>query len=142
MKKNHSRNVNCRKNFTLTRFLVLFVILGASMLPLSASSLAQNDARVSISYKNARLETVLRQITRLTDIKFVYNNARISTADKVSIEAQDVELDQLLNKILGDKFNWQRVDNYIVISARQANNTPGNNAPSTPQTNERSKSVV
>lgn len=136
MKKNHSRNVNCRKNFTLTRFLVLFVILGASMLPLSASSLAQNDARVSISYKNARLETVLRQITRLTDIKFVYNNARISTADKVSIEAQDVELDQLLNKILGDKFNWQRVDNYIVISARQANNTPGNNAPSTPQTNE------
>lgn len=121
MKRSPLKGVNIFRNAVNPRLLMLTALCFVSILSVSAESFAQRDAKISISYQNARLETVLKKVSELTELKFVYNNARVSEAGKVNINAKNETLDKVLNDILGAKFTYQIVDNYIVISTRQDN---------------------
>lgn len=101
------------KQWVLTASMCLLI------LSVSANSIAQKDAKISISYQNAKLETVLKRIAELTDMKFVYSNTRINESEKVNITVNNESLDKVLNDVLGKQFSYKIVDNYIVISAKQ-----------------------
>jgi len=124
MKKNPPRGAMCVKNFRHLKIFTFIALFMISIFPLSANSIAQRDTKISLSLKNANLETVLKKISHLADVKFVYNNARIGKAQKVSLDVTDQELDKILSQVLGKDFTWQYVDNYVVISVRPQASAP------------------
>lgn len=118
MKKNPPKSARRHQNWGQVKFFASLTLLFISMFPLSATSIAQRDTKITLSCQNASLETVLKKMARQADVKFVYNNARINKADKLNVEAIDEKLENVLDRILGDGFSWQLVDKYVVISAR------------------------
>lgn len=124
MKKNPPKDAKVVKNFRHLKVLTFIALFMISMFPLSANSVAQRDTKISLSLKNVNLETALKRISRMADVKFVYNNARINTANKLNVNLVDQELDKILTQLLGSDFTWQYVDNYIVISARPRTSVP------------------
>lgn len=118
MKKNPPSGAKWHQNWGRLKFFASLTLLFISMLPLSAKTIAQRDTKITLSYQNASLETVLKKVSRLADVKFVYNNARISKANRLSVDIVEEELSKVLDQILGKEFTWQLVDHYVVISAR------------------------
>lgn len=124
MKKNPPKDAKAVKSLGKLKFFTFIALFMISMFPLSAHSIAQREAKISLSLKNVNLETALKRISQITDVKFVYNNTRINKTDKLSVEVSNQELDKVLAKILGTNFSWQYVDNYVVISARPQVSAP------------------
>lgn len=56
--------------------------------------------RVTLNYKQAKLKTVLADLTRQTGLKVAYANGRVDTNQTVSVELANVELPQPLTAVL------------------------------------------
>ncbi|UYQ94115.1 SusC/RagA family TonB-linked outer membrane protein [Chitinophaga horti] len=103
--------------------LTFCLILGFT-LQLSAASYAQ---QVSISAKDARLETVFRQIKEQTGYTFVYRTEWMQNANPVDISLKNASLDEALNLCFKDQpFTYAITRRTIVLKQRQ----PG--TPATP----------
>lgn len=98
---------------------LLIIILWFTILPSSADLLAQKNVKISVAFQDATLETVLKEVSKLSNVKFFYNTARVKEAAPVSINVKEESLDKVLDKILGKAFSYQFVDNYVVISKRE-----------------------
>ncbi|WP_242203087.1 SusC/RagA family TonB-linked outer membrane protein [Aestuariivivens insulae] len=58
-----------------------------------------NGQNVTIDVKNIELEKVFAEIETKTELNFFYNNSLIDVTKKVSLEAKDQELTQVLNNL-------------------------------------------
>lgn len=83
------------------RLLSMLTLL--AMLLWQAPTLAGIDLpekNISVSVKNAEIKTALLQIEKAADVRFIYSPKAIHAERKISMEATDERLSEVLNKLL------------------------------------------
>ncbi|HSZ34133.1 MAG TPA: SusC/RagA family TonB-linked outer membrane protein [Puia sp.] len=92
------------------------IILLVGFLQLSARTNAQP---ITISLKNARLETVFREIIKQTGFNFVYNNRLIAKSKSVDVDVRDGSIDDVLHQCLRDQqLEYEIVDKTIIVKPK------------------------
>lgn len=71
------------------------------------------DQKINLVADNKEVKTVLNEISRLTDIKFVYSSQRIPARQKVSVFARNLSLREVLEKV------FQPLNILYYVSGRQ-----------------------
>ncbi len=117
MKKQQSncrdRRFFCLKKTYLAMKLTLFFVL-FSLFQVSASVYSQTQ-RLTIKLNNASIKEALNEIEEKSDVKFLYKDKSIEDK-QISIDVQDVPLDEILNAILKTTGNsYQIMDNNLII---------------------------
>jgi hypothetical protein len=117
MKKQQSncrdRRFFCLKKTYLAMKLTLFFVL-FSLFQVSASVYSQTQ-RLTIKLNNASIKEALNEIEEKSDVKFLYKDKSIEDK-QISIDVQDVPLDEILNTILETTGNsYQVMDNNLII---------------------------
>ncbi len=116
MKKNKRLPVLCNRSLLkillLMKFTVVFILL--TSLQLSAKTFSQD--RVTINLQSAGLKTALRQIEKQSMFRFLYNDEVITSSQKVSINA----VNKPVTEVLDDMFNsttltYRVLDNNLVV---------------------------
>ncbi|MFC3198284.1 TonB-dependent receptor [Parapedobacter deserti] len=96
----------------LTCVLILVFTLGVK-----ASGLAQ---QVSLSLKDARLEEVLEEISRQTELRFLYSEKLIERTTPVSISVSNVDVKRALSNALhGQNLTYEIIAGTITIKERK-----------------------
>jgi iron complex outermembrane receptor protein len=88
-------------NMKKLRLLSMLTLL--AMLLWQAPTLAGIDLpekNISVSVKNAEIKTALLQIEKAADVRFIYSPKAIHAERKISMEATDERLSEVLNKLL------------------------------------------
>lgn len=92
------------------------LILITCLLQVSASTKAQ---KISLSEKNASLETIIRKIRSQTSYYFIGNTALIRKANPININVRDVSIEDALNRcFLNQPLAYSIVDKTVVIKTR------------------------
>lgn len=98
---------------------VTLLILFMSIFGLHAENVLSQNVFVTISQNNVPLEKVLNTIEKQTNYLFVIN-ANVNTSIKVSVNARNEKIQDVLSKALkGTKINYTVDGDYIVLSDRQ-----------------------
>lgn len=104
---------------TLSQLAIALAISGVSY---AGDSTAQNvvlDQHINISVKNTSLESVLKKVSSLTSVKFVYSKDFIDADQLITVSAQQQTLQHLLNDILTKhNINFEVVNGDIVLDLR------------------------
>ncbi|WP_109676326.1 SusC/RagA family TonB-linked outer membrane protein [Dyadobacter jejuensis] len=85
--------------FTFTQGLVMLLLMGVSY---AHTSRAQEylQRRISLQASNKDIKSVLTEIERTTDVRFVYSSQVIARGQKVSISEKESTLGAVLNNLL------------------------------------------
>lgn len=122
----NARHFACRqaaKKLLLFMKLTVVLLLSAA-LQVSANNYAQ---KVTLSYKNAPVKKVFREIIRQTGISIIYNEQTFRKLPPITIQVKDVPLEDVLRMCISDQgFRYEIVNNSVVISKRSvvASNSP------------------
>ncbi|WP_324675492.1 TonB-dependent receptor [Hymenobacter sp. GOD-10R] len=109
---------------------VLLLLLSVHQVGAAPSS-AQDalTRRISLQISNQELKAVLRLISQQADVKFVYSSKLINTQQKVTLQAREQRLDEVLNELLTPlNLSFEVLQNQVVIRRAEAT---GSVAPST-----------
>lgn len=120
MKNNNSRNTLLRRDFLKGLLLMKLTItlLLLTSLQLSAKVFSQN--RVTLTIESAALKTALQQIEQKSEYRFLYNDAMVNNAEKVSISADNSLVTEVLDKLFnGTNLKYHILnDNLVVITEK------------------------
>ena len=87
------------------------VLVGALLLGVSVSAWAQ---KVSLDYKNTKLETVLISVKNQTKMGLVFSDQLLDISRLISIKVKNVDLEVALTKILsGTQMTYEIKNNKI-----------------------------
>ncbi|HVX52401.1 MAG TPA: TonB-dependent receptor plug domain-containing protein, partial [Chitinophagaceae bacterium] len=82
------------------------------------------DKKVSISVKDEEVSKLLVQLEKITSLKFVYSPEIIAASRKISIEAKNKRLDDILDEIFGPlNVDYEVVKKYIILKRKEVQNT-------------------
>ncbi len=101
---------------TLSQLVVLFILSGASY---AGSGKAQGilNNTVSIDLTSSNLKTVLAEIEKSANVKFVYSRNLINIEQEVSVKADEERLSEILNSLFYERgIRYDVVNNQIVLS--------------------------
>jgi TonB-linked SusC/RagA family outer membrane protein len=99
------------------------VILLATCLQVSARSFSQQ--RISITEKNAKLETILDEIGKKTGYQFFFADLDADLIKGISISVHDASVEDILDLCLKDKpFSYEIIKKMIVIRKKDISNSP------------------
>ncbi len=94
--------------------LLLFVSLHVS-----ARSFSQE--RITLKLQSAELKTALRQIEKKSDYRFLYNDAVVTATRKVSIDANNALVTDVLDGIFSETpLTYKMLDNKLIVIAEKA----------------------
>lgn len=119
--------INLRKNFafckimkiTLSQIVLALLFTGISFAEKSYAQAVLNQI-VSISVDDTRLSSVLKQIEKDANVKFVYSKNVVKIDQNVSIQATDQKLWMVLDKLLNSNgISYEAFDNRIVLSNKR-----------------------
>lgn len=114
MKKEQRTTSPANRSFDIRRKMITFagcVILAGNV------AFAQNAHKVTLQFKQAKLENVLSAIKDQTGLRFVYSDEDVATLGKVSIDVKNMDVTEALNRCLqGSGLSVSVRDNTIVIS--------------------------
>jgi TonB-linked SusC/RagA family outer membrane protein len=116
--------------FPLQKFLLVMkltlLLLTVGLLQVSAASYAQ---KISLSVKDASLESVFDQLRQQSGYNFLYSTKVLSKGKPVSISVQNEDFKTVLKKCFDDQpFTYIIHENNIVIRARTGDSTVISNA--------------
>jgi len=98
----------------LTSFLILAFVIGVS----AASSYSQTT-KLNLRVQKGTFVEVLKQIEKQSEFYFYYNNDEINRYQDVSIDARNLNIDEILGKLLqGTDLDYQIIDRYIAIKKK------------------------
>lgn len=106
----HARKHSSTKLFQVMKLTT--VLLFAACMQISAKGLSQ---QISISERNAPLKKVLREVARQAGISIVYDEALLSKLKPVTVQFQNVTLQEAMNALLKDQPVEFSVDGKRVI---------------------------
>lgn len=113
----HSKPVNSRWGVmgdTLRAVSIMMVMLGFLTAAAHAKKAAQ---RVTLSFKNAKLEQVFSEISKQTDYRFFYSDEVARKATPVSINVKNVDVMDLLNELMhGQSMKYKVIAGTIIIN--------------------------
>ncbi len=76
------------------------------------------DIKVTLSARNRSINNLLDQLTLQTGYYFTYNSALISGKSRISLDVEDLPLNEVLKQMIGLDFSYRVVDRNIVIFKR------------------------
>lgn len=93
-------------------FFLLFVCLTV----VQAHGIAQN---VTLEHKNSKLEDVFKDISKQTNIRFLYDNQVLKNVDKISLSLKDVSVESALKQVLNKPgFSYKMIANTVSVNYR------------------------
>ncbi len=99
-------------------FLLFFI----STMLVSAGVYSQNT-RLSLNYKDIAVGELLQLIEKQTEYRFAYSRSSLDPDEKVTIDVENENLDQILEVILDkNQLTYKVFDRYIVISDKNSPN--------------------
>src|ERR1700743_2358299 len=102
------------------RLILIFICLLVSV-----KVYAQESSPVTISFRNAPLETVLAQIKKQTGISFFYNKEVVASAGKISVQAEKKDLKTVLELCLNNTpITYNIIGNIVVLVNKSAKKNP------------------
>lgn len=94
--------------------------IGVSCLLLLLLSMGQTIAQLSISVTNTEIRNVLRQIEKTSDYTFFYSDNFLDLSQKVTIQAQDETIENILNTLFRNtNIAWRINNTQIALSVKQ-----------------------
>ena len=101
-----------------------FVILLLSLMQVSASVYSQ-ETTLSVNLENTTLENALNQIEQQTQFVFFYNADQIQLDDRVSIKANESNIEDVLNRLFeGKNIAYKIIDRRIVLYPKSTDGEP------------------
>ncbi len=123
-KKALFRTVICCKTFWMMKTFLIF--FATACLQLSAKTYSQV---ITLSVKNAKLETVFKEIQRQTTYSFVYTREEMDVANKVTLYVKQADLETVLDLCLRDQpLTYLIEDKFVIISLKERQRTIDGNA--------------
>jgi len=105
-----NQRINTKNGITMSKRKVVVLIL----MMLIAPFIKAQD--VSISLKDATLETILNEIKNQTDINIVFNHEEVNKAPKVTLDVKNVSVENALKKALEKtQLEYQKIKNTIIV---------------------------
>src|SRR5438046_3071637 len=102
----------------LTAFILLIACL-----QVSANTGAQT---ITLSLKNASLETVFKEIKKQAGYDFVYNDELIQTAKKIDLDVNQVSVEEVLQRsFLNQPFTYAIIEKTIVVKPKDPSTSLG-----------------
>ena len=93
---------------------IIMVMLGFLATAAHAKKAAQ---KVTLSFKNAKLEQVFSEISKQTDYRFFYSDEVARKATPVSIDVKNVDVMDLLNELMhGQSMKYKIIAGTIIIN--------------------------
>lgn len=104
-----------KKTFFIMR-ITLMVLLLCIMQSFALKSYTQ-DARISLSVKEMKLEDILLQIENKTMYRFAYNKSEVNVDKSYSLNINDAEIDQLLDQMFSHtSIKYKIIDRQIILT--------------------------
>lgn len=119
MKKTPMRE-NCYANpsrkILQTMKLTVFLFFLGFMQALAGNSLAQTT-KLSLDVQNSSIESILQDIEKQSDFRFIYNKEKVDLDSRVNIRLQDKSVKEVLDILFqGKNVNYTFFGNNIVLS--------------------------
>lgn len=106
--------VNLKKVYNIMRITVVLCML--SIFCASAEKTYSQVAEISLNLRSVTVAHVLDEIKRQSNFSFWYNNDEIKLNEKISIQANKQNIDQVLHTLLGNQgLSYSIEDNHIII---------------------------
>ena len=125
MKKKYAENA--ASYYLLRKLLrgmkITFFLLLAFFMQVSASTYSQ-QVKVSLDCQDEALSTVLKSLEKQTQLFFFFNDKAVDTEQKISLSVKNETLESVLKKIFADRFQWEMVNNMIVIKPNTVREIP------------------
>ncbi len=121
MKKHQSRSkvtsLHYEVDFIRKKLVILFCLF---FLPMAiwANENLQN-MKVTLKMENVSLKDVLKEIERQTHYSFYYNEKQVDSKRKVSVDAKNKEVVDILDKIISD-YSYRTENNIIILTPKTA----------------------
>jgi len=104
--------------FRTKSFLTLFLV--SLLLITTIAAYSQSDPlekRTTLQVQSAPLEQVLSEITKQTGVRFSYNSQLINPKTKISVNAQNKTIKEVLPMLLPTEVSYKKVGEHIVFYA-------------------------
>jgi TonB-linked SusC/RagA family outer membrane protein len=106
---------------TLSQLAIALAISGVSYAGNSSAQNAVLDKPIKISVKNSSLESVLKKVSALTSVKFVYSRDFIDADQLITVDADKQSLGKVLHSILTKHhIHFEVINGDIVLDALPA----------------------
>jgi len=106
---------------TLSQLAIALAISGVSYAGNTSAQNAVLDKPIRISAKNSSLESVLKKVSALTSVKFVYSKDFIDADQLITVDAEKQSLGKVLNTILTrHNIHFEVINGDIVLDAMSA----------------------
>ena len=93
--------------------LTFLLVLGF-VFSLSASVRAQ-DQIVTLKVKKTPFSKVISELKQQTSLDFFYSFNEVNVNQLISLDVKNMKIDEVLRRMLGERFTWEYVDNMVVI---------------------------
>jgi TonB-linked SusC/RagA family outer membrane protein len=94
----------------ITSFLLLIALI-----QVSAATTYSQSTKLNLNYENVKLSDLLDKIEKASDYRFFYNSQSTDLSKTVSVNSQDSDLKEVLDKVLGSNLIYEMVNNNIVV---------------------------
>lgn len=98
--------------------LLICLFLGVSSQAYAFDSVFEQNYTLKLSFKNARLENVLDEISEQSGIKIAYSNEELQTARQVSLTMNTQSIEEALRAVLGENYSFKQIEDYIAIAKK------------------------
>ncbi|WP_195374660.1 MULTISPECIES: TonB-dependent receptor [Parabacteroides] len=105
-----------KRKVCVSRILKMaFLFFFSSSICLQAEMVKSQNVRITLSKNNVRLENILNDIESQTNLLFIYNK-NVNVNRKVSIEANNISLEEVLKNLFDNNVIYKIEGSYIVLS--------------------------
>lgn len=112
-----------KRKFSVSRILKMtFLFFFSSAICLQAEMVKSQNKRITLDKSNVRLENILNDIESQTNLLFIYNK-NVNVNRKVSVKANDISLEDVLQNLLGNSVTFKIEGTYIVLSPASVTET-------------------
>lgn len=102
------------------RHLSIAMMIAFFFFSLNQVAANNQEQPITISVKNASLETVFAEIRKQTGINFIYTKDLLQRTSKVSIDVHNESLQRVMELIMKDQpLSYTLLDEYVVIKKKQ-----------------------
>ncbi|WP_187376787.1 MULTISPECIES: SusC/RagA family TonB-linked outer membrane protein [Butyricimonas] len=91
-----------------------FLLMCGIVFSLSASVRAQ-DQMVTLKVNGVTFTKVITELKRQTQLDFFYSFNEVDVNQAISLDVKNAKIDDVLRRVLGDRFVWEYVDQMVII---------------------------
>ena len=111
-----SLRTNGARGFTKVLLLMKLTIALILIATLNVSASGYSQTRITLNLQSVELKTVLKQIEKKSDFRFLYNDEVVSTNPKVDINVSNALVTEVLEKIFAvTAFGYRILNNNLVV---------------------------